>query len=775
MKKLLIVLVMLFFSTYGLKAQLFCPDDITVSCLSDLSTDECGLATVVSGNYHPSMVKFIDQNETNACNEGIVYRRFYLDTDYSNTYTENEPSCVQTITMEYFNLPLNIQFPSDKEYTCLDEIPVDSPTWLYNPCDLVGYTYEDEIFEFEEGACLKIVRTYHVINWCVYDVDASAGIYEGIQVIKIVDNIAPDFEECDDQYFDTDGNCEAYVTLTNSATDGGDCPSGVLDWRASVDLWADGTEDLVYGPNQAQPFRLDPVASGGQVEIVIPEALGVSKHKVTWKVTDGCGNVRSCSNDFFVEDNKPPSPYCINFTGTTLNGADGGTLTIPVSFFSLDALDNCTEKGDIILSFSENLEDTERVLECGDAGLQFFRIYYTDEAGNQDFCEVFMFVFDNGSCSMKYAPEGKVIKPDGTPISGAKAYLMEDQEIVALKNSNEAGYFNFGEQDLMEVYVATVKKEDGDMAKVDIEDFFLMRSALLGLSNLDFYQKMAADIDQSDRFDIDDLYAFRDVLLGKSEIVEEDKWTFIPQMLNLSNNQEDLGVSQSIPYTSYGKGFDFYGVQTGDLTGSARSQTIEEETIEEVSLILSLLPEGVSVKANQDIRTDAFQIDWKGSAFTTYNDRTDASLIEIGEGQRYTNLRIGQSFASGQEMFYAPFAEGFTPVADDIVRSAKVFLKNASQSVKINWIIEDRRNEIDPEVVFSEIKVFPIPMKDELTIAMNDIAKIEMFDLTGSRISLIRNIDDQGARISTQDELPSGIYILRVLANDEEHMIKVVK
>ena len=377
-------------------AQIHCPDDIVVSCLSDLSPDETGKANVISGNYHPSMVKFIDQDETNACNEGTVFRRWYLDVDYSNTYTENEPSCIQTITQVYENFPLNIQFPTDREFTCVDEIPVDSPTWNHHPCDLVGYTYEDEIFEFEEGACLKIVRKYYVINWCVYDENTNEGLYEGIQIIKVFDDVVPNIENCEDQYFEVDGNCEALVTLTNSATDVGDCASGTLTWRVSVDLWADGTEDLFYGPNEPAPFRLDPVANGAEVAVVLPEALTTSKHKVDWKVTDGCGNVRTCSSRFFIEDKKPPTPYCLNFTSSTLNGEDGWTLTIPADFFNVEALDNCSASDKIRLSFSENPEDTERVIECGDTGFQFFRIYYTDEADNQDFCEVFMIIFDNG-------------------------------------------------------------------------------------------------------------------------------------------------------------------------------------------------------------------------------------------------------------------------------------------------------------------------------------------------------------------------------------------
>ncbi|MEM9547626.1 MAG: T9SS type A sorting domain-containing protein [Bacteroidota bacterium] len=775
MKKNLFVLLCVIVMSSGINAQIFCPADITVSCLSDLTPDECGMATVVSGNYHPSMVKFIDQNETNACNEGQVFRRFYLDIDYSNTYTENEPSCIQTITQVYNNLPLNIQFPQEREYTCLDEIPVESPTWLYHPCDLVGYTYEDEIFEFEQEACLKIVRTYRVINWCIYDNDQNEGIYEGIQIIKIVDDVAPEIENCEDQFFDAGPNCETEVTLTNSASDIGDCPSGMLTWRVSVDLWSDGTRDLFFGPNENPPFRLDPVENGATVEVVIPELLSVSKHKVDWKVTDGCGNVRSCSTQFFVEDNKPPTPYCINFTGATLNAEHDGQLIIPASFFSLDALDNCSAKEDITLSFSENIEDTERIIDCSNAGLRFFRIYYTDEAGNQDFCEVFILIFDNGTCFMKYAPEGIVTKPDGTPIAGASAYLMEGEEVIALKESDEGGYFNFGDQDLMEVYEATVKSDNGENASVDIDDFIVMRSALLGLEQLDFYQSIAADVDHNHRFDLDDLYAFRDILLGKSSIDEEHLWTFIPQMYTPVKNN-DLNVSQSIPYISYGEGFNFYGVRTGDLTGSAihsDNEIIENEEV--INLTLELNDSGFVVISNEDITTDAMQFDLIVNSIDTEGDLVQSKIIEKENGVHYLNLQSFNEIAKNETLFRANVSLEKDIHVDELIENAKIYLKGSVNSANVSWNIVDRREEKFETSSAFELQVYPLPVQDQLTIEGRNITQVELFGLTGERIQLNTRVGSEQTVITNLGTLPSGVYLLKVTANGEEQITKVVK
>ena len=46
--------------------------------------------------------------------------------------------------------------------------PYDRPIIDEDHCDLIGINYEDQIFNFVEGACFKILRTWRVIEWCLY-------------------------------------------------------------------------------------------------------------------------------------------------------------------------------------------------------------------------------------------------------------------------------------------------------------------------------------------------------------------------------------------------------------------------------------------------------------------------------------------------------------------------------------------------------------------------------------------------------------------------------
>jgi len=773
-KKFLFLSILLSFGSI-LQAQIHCPDDITVSCLSDLTPDECGMANVVSGNYYPSMLKFEDDDQTNACNEGNVLRRFYLDADFSNTFTENEPFCIQTITLEYDRLPLNVQFPPEREFSCLDDIPVESPTWSINPCDLVGFTYEDETFEFEAEACLKIVRHYRVINWCIYDEAPAEGLIEGTQVIKIVDKMAPEIENCEDAFFDAGSNCETMVTLSNAATDMGDCPSGTLTWRVSVDLWGNGDEDLFYGPNEPATFRIDPVQNGEEVQIVIPEALGVSKNKVDWKVTDGCGNVRTCSTEFFIEDNKPPTPYCLNFTSATLNGDGHGQLTIPASFFNVEAVDNCSASENIILSFSENVEDDERIIECGDTGLRFFRIYYTDEEGNQDFCEVFMLIFDNGTCFGRFAPDGLVSTPAGQALAGVDAYLMMGEDIITAEESDTDGYFTFGEQALMEDYYATLKYEATHDEAVDLEDFMLMRSALLGLESLDFYQQMAADIDGDGSFTADDLYAFREVLLGNSAIEREDIWKFVPAFYQ-EQSIPNLNMSSNIMYTQYNEGFDFYGIRTGDLTGS-KMITVEEveDDNRSVRLTLEVNNDGFVIRSNEDLSLDGYQFDLTDPSIQLIPENADSRLQALGATRRLLNLTPAAK--NTDDILISGKGNITTANPMDLLESAKIYTQKANRPVNIIWNVIDRRssdyNTIDKKSL--ALRVYPTPFREEIMVMGQDIQQISMYTISGQAVAIQSNISDSEARIIANSDLPSGVYFLKVTTSKGEQMIRVVK
>lgn len=756
--------------------QIYCPADITASCFSSLTIQECGNATVVSGNYNANQVKYIDDKQINACNEGQVFRRFYLDVDYSNSYSSNEPSCIQTITLEYDAQPLNIQYPSELVLDCVDEIPDTSPSWSYHPCDLVGYSFEDEIFEFEAGACLKVIRTFSVINWCEYEGTNGAGLYSGTQVIKIIDNVAPEIENCDDLTFDAVENCEASITLTNIANDTGDCPSGMVQWTLSVDLWADGTEDLYYGPNEPQPFRINKIANGDEISITLPEAVGISNHKLIWKVTDGCGNVRSCNSRFEVIDNKPPTPYCKNYLSASLNGEDGGQLVIPASIFDHGAIDNCSSQDEIRISFSDNVNDTERIIECGEIGFQFYRIYYTDQAGNQDFCEVYMFVLDNGSCAGKFEAKGRVETRAGIPIVDASSYLMDAEGMISEAITQEDGDFSFGEQDMMETYYAKVSKEDDAMEGVDVLDYQLMLDAALGLESLDFYQKVAADLNEDGVFDLEDLKDFRDVLIGKSYIESGESWKFIPHS-QLKNNS-DAVYNSEMSILDYEEGFNFWAVKKGDLTGARYAESTPDP--ESIKLTMEIYNNEVVIRNSSMIKTGFFSLDLNADIDQVQSQLTVGRKLENDSRTKIINLE-NEFVSYGAEEFNIAINLSSEDSAEDIkvnlIGDIKFINASHTDIANVIWEVSDRRSSklISNSEFITDINIYPTIFTNQITIECNDLLASKLISMDGQIIPTVINRNSEGSIISVDENLSSGIYLLTVTTPLGDQVYKVVK
>src|SRR5690606_27885138 len=117
--------------------------------------------------------------------------------------------------------------------------------------DLVGITYEDVVFPIVDGACFKILRTWKVIEWCLYEqyggISYGYNYWEYTQVIKVVNQFGPEFltdqpeiDRCNN--FDCAG---IYLELIQQADD--DCtPADLLQWSYAVDLNNNGTID--WGP-----------------------------------------------------------------------------------------------------------------------------------------------------------------------------------------------------------------------------------------------------------------------------------------------------------------------------------------------------------------------------------------------------------------------------------------------------------------------------------------------------------------------------------------------
>ncbi|MDO8365403.1 MAG: HYR domain-containing protein [Saprospiraceae bacterium] len=118
--------------------------------------DNCCMDTInVSANY--SLFDTL-------CNRGTITRNFQA-FDCSG----NSSSCSQRVIVNYAQNYF-IKFPDDTLVTTCNSTGVyGRPEFFGEDCELMGVSYEDEIFGFIwPDACFQIERNWTVINWCTY-------------------------------------------------------------------------------------------------------------------------------------------------------------------------------------------------------------------------------------------------------------------------------------------------------------------------------------------------------------------------------------------------------------------------------------------------------------------------------------------------------------------------------------------------------------------------------------------------------------------------------
>ena len=98
------------------------------------------------------------------CNKGTITRTFRAFDCYGQS-----SQCTQRIFVTY-NQNYFIKFPNDAIVTVCNGTGIyGEPTFFGEDCELLGVSFQDEIFTVVPDACFKIERTWQIINWCTYN------------------------------------------------------------------------------------------------------------------------------------------------------------------------------------------------------------------------------------------------------------------------------------------------------------------------------------------------------------------------------------------------------------------------------------------------------------------------------------------------------------------------------------------------------------------------------------------------------------------------------
>ncbi len=600
-----------------IKPHITCPSSVTISCDYPLNLDDLSdFGNVVRDQhdvqtwcvYDPSN-PYANQNDficgtdgiaTDNCdveitvndvphinNCGVGYIDRFWRAEDSNGYDQ----CVQRITVVNFS-PItyqSIDWPDDyhglecREGTDPEELeyPYNSPVINEDACDLVGVTHEDVVFPIVDGACFKILRTWKVIEWCLYE--QYGGIVEGVnywehtQVLKVVNQYGPEFEtdqptieRCND--FDCGG---IPLELIQTADD--DCtPDNLLQWTYAIDLNNDQTIDL--GPY-----------TGLGATINASRTYQLGTHRIIYSFEDRCGNRTVREQLLILKSCKAPVPVCIHGLSTDLMAVDTdgdgiedtGMVTVWASDFNASSYHPCGFPFEF--SLSSDVTEKSRTFTCEDVGQGQVpvNLYVTDALGNQAYCETYIIVDDNNDV----CPEGGNLT--GT-ITGNVSTETSDNVLdvqVGIQGStllpmstNHAGTYTFPAMPVGGNYTINPGKNNDYKNGVSTLDLVEIQKHLLGIKDLSSpYKMLAADANNSKTITAIDLIELRKLILGiYAELPNNTSWRFVdknyvfpdpynPWMQDVPENHIlsplALGVNRA----------DFYGVKVGDVNNTVKA------------------------------------------------------------------------------------------------------------------------------------------------------------------------------------------------------------
>ncbi len=525
--------------------------------LDGLAIDNCGLDIVVSQSDAGSVT----------CGAGTVYRT-YAATDPAGTSS----FCVQTITV-INNNPFtggSIVFPDDITLNgCTSPTTpatTGSPTYpAPNGCHSLVSGYIDLPLTNAPDACLKILRTWSVIDWCQYDLNnpGAGGIWTDVQVIKVMDGVAPTFASCANRTF-----CNFKDDCSDLAPDLSVSPTDLctptnqilLSW--TVDLYDDGVSDPGYATS----------GSGQNTTNNYP----VGTHRISYRATDGCGNSSFCNFLFAIEDCKAPSPVCVN--GLIVEIMASGM--VPVNASSLldpSSSDNCSAFGDLDVSFSPNLAHVTNIYTCDDLGTNVVQIWLTDDDGNADFCETFVVIQDNmGACAgvPLIAINGRIANESNQGLEDVDVDLNGNVSSSTITGIN--GAYQFPGLPLGQDYTVTPSLNRSPLNGVTTFDLLLINQHILGSVPFDSpFKIIAADANRTGSVTVSDIVELRKLVLHVTDqLPNNPAWRFVDASFVFPNQNNPFAtvfpeVCNINDLSTNSPSVNFIAIKIGDVNGTA--------------------------------------------------------------------------------------------------------------------------------------------------------------------------------------------------------------
>jgi len=149
---------------------MLCSDDsVNLISRDSINIGDCGNGLVIRDWYANRSggedIKVCTQSiviQSRAFNPySIQWPKSYIDGEQPgrHLYLDATGSCLDSV----------IQVPMGGDLDCADGINSCDPTWDNTACSLIGLSSVDDTLFVNSNACMKIIRTWNVIDWCLYN------------------------------------------------------------------------------------------------------------------------------------------------------------------------------------------------------------------------------------------------------------------------------------------------------------------------------------------------------------------------------------------------------------------------------------------------------------------------------------------------------------------------------------------------------------------------------------------------------------------------------
>ncbi|MBU6340442.1 MAG: HYR domain-containing protein [Bacteroidetes bacterium] len=151
------------------------PANVTVSCENfdpslwaygkAVIDDNCCLDPTKSYQSQIGLTHAVNLSQFDTvCNKGTITRTFRA-FDCGGNSSQCTQRVFVTYEQDYF-----VKFPNDVIVSVCDGTGnYGAPTFFGEDCELLGVSFEDEIFTVVPDACFKIERSWTIINWCTFN------------------------------------------------------------------------------------------------------------------------------------------------------------------------------------------------------------------------------------------------------------------------------------------------------------------------------------------------------------------------------------------------------------------------------------------------------------------------------------------------------------------------------------------------------------------------------------------------------------------------------